>query len=40
MLKLSINAQGLRVITVVLQVGEVKIFVASCGGAQEKGKRG
>jgi hypothetical protein len=41
MLKLSIyNAQRLGVIIVVVEVGAVKIYVASSGGAQEKGKRG
>jgi hypothetical protein len=37
----AFNAQGSRVIIVVLQVGAVKIcVVASSGSAQEKGKRG
>jgi hypothetical protein len=36
MLRLSIYAQGLRVIIVVLHVGEVKIY-SSSAGAQEKG---
>jgi hypothetical protein len=41
-LKFSINAQCLRVITVVVvQVGAVKIYVAAVsGGAPENGKRG
>jgi hypothetical protein len=35
------NAQGLRLIMVVVQFGAVKIYVAaSNGGAQEKGKTG
>jgi hypothetical protein len=37
MLKLSINAQGSRVITVVVQVGAVEINICnSSGDAQEK----
>ncbi len=36
MLKLSINAEGLRVITVVVQVGEVKIFVAAVEALRKK----
>jgi hypothetical protein len=41
MLKLSaFNAQGLRLLIVVVQVGAVKIYIAANGGAQEKGKTG
>jgi hypothetical protein len=37
----AFNAQGSRVITLVVQVGEAKIYVAlTSGGAQEKGKTG
>jgi NADH:ubiquinone oxidoreductase subunit 6 (subunit J) len=36
MLKLSINAQGSRVITVVVQVGAVKIFVAAVEALRKK----
>jgi hypothetical protein len=35
----AFNAQGSRVITVVVQVRAVKIYVAANGGAQEKGRR-
>ncbi len=36
MLKLSINAQGSRVITVVVQVGAVKIYVAAVEAFRKK----
>ncbi len=34
----AFNAQGSRVIIIVVQLGAVKIYVAASGGAQEKGK--
>jgi hypothetical protein len=33
------NAQGLRLIIVVVQVGAVTIYVASSGGAQEEKRK-
>jgi hypothetical protein len=36
----AFNAQGSRVTIVVPQVGAVKIYCSSNGGAHEKGKRG
>jgi hypothetical protein len=36
----AFNAQDSRVMIVVVQVGAVKIYVESSGGAQEKGKTG
>ncbi len=34
----AFNAQGSRLIIVVVHVGAVKVYCSSSGGAQEKGK--
>jgi hypothetical protein len=39
MLKLSINAQGLRVVIVPVQVGAVKIYVAAKEALRKKGSK-
>jgi hypothetical protein len=36
----AFNAQGSRLIIVVVQLGAVKTYIAAVGGAQEKGKTG
>jgi hypothetical protein len=36
----AFNAQGSRLIIVFVQLGAVKIYCSSSGGAQEKGKTG
>jgi hypothetical protein len=36
----AFNAQGSRLIIVVLQLGAMKIICSSSGGAHEKGKTG
>jgi hypothetical protein len=40
MLKFRFDAQGSRVIIIVVQVGTVKIYVAAVEALKEKGKRG